>query len=201
MKKFVEQIYRNSKNYKGIVFVDRDGTINVEVDYLRSVNQIEILPTAIEGIQLLNKKRIAVVVITNQPVVARGLITVEELQKINDVLFKILKKEGAYLDAIYSCPHHPEPDHPDITPEVMKYRIKCECRKPGIGMHKDAMLVFGSKKILGVIGDNTRDIAAGEKLSAPKVIVRTGDRGEDGSYDVTPDFIADNFLSAVKKLF
>lgn len=200
MKGFIEQIYRNNKNYKGIVFLDRDGTINGEVDYLRSENQIEILPTVFEGIRLLNKREIAVVVITNQPVIARGLITIEELKNINNTLFEILRKENAYIDAIYSCPHHPEPDHPDIAPEAMKYRIKCECRKPGIAMHKKAMSVFGSKKILGVIGDNTRDIAAGEKLSATKVIVKTGDQGEDGTYDVRPDFICDNFLDAVQIL-
>lgn len=200
MKGFIEQIYRNNKNYKGIVFLDRDGTINGEVKYLRSINQIEILPTVIEGLRLLNRNNIAVVVITNQPVVARGLITIEELKKINDRLFEILRKENAYIDAIYSCPHHPEPNHPDITPEATKYRIKCQCRKPGIAMHKKAMSFFGSQKILGVIGDNTRDIAAGEKLSAPKVIVKTGDRGEDGVYDVKPDFVCDNFLDAVQIL-
>lgn len=192
MKGFIEQIYRNNKNYKGVVFSDRDGTINGE--------HLEILPTVAKGIRILNENNIAVVVVTNQPVIARGLITVKELEGINDTLFEALKKEGAYIDAIYSCPHHPEMDHPDIPPHAIKYRIKCECRKPGLAMYKKALVTYSSPKILGVIGDQTRDVAAGKKLSIPTVTVRTGYRGEDGIYDVTPDFICDNFLDAVQIL-
>lgn len=200
MKKFIEQIYRKNKNYNGIVFLDRDGTINGEVKYLRSINQIEILPTVIEGLRLLNRNNIAVVVITNQPVVARGLITIEELKKINDRLFEILRKENAYIDAIYSCPHHPEKHHLDIPKHAMRFRIDCDCRKPGLAMFEKAASTFGSKKILGVIGDQARDVAAGKKLSITTVTVRTGHRGEDGAHDVRPDFICDNFLDAVQIL-
>lgn len=201
MKRFIEQIYNNSENYKGIVFLDRDGTINQEVGYLSSKKQIEILPTVVEGLRLLNKRQIAAVIIANQPVVARGIITIEELEKINDILSKILKKESAYIDAIYSCPHHPERNHPDISPHAMKYRIKCECRKPSLLMYKKALNTYGSPKILGVIGDQTRDVAAGKKLSIPTIVVQTGHKGEEGAYDVKPDFVCDNFLDAVKKLF
>ena len=165
--RFIEQTYRNNKNYNGIVFLDRDGTINREVGYLKSIEQIEILPTVTEGIRLLNKRRIAVVIITNQPVVARGMITIAELKKINDALFEILRKNSVYLDAIYSCPHHPEKYHSDIPPHAMKFRIKCQCRKPGLSMYKKAMIDFGSPRILGVIGDQTRDIAAGKKPLIP----------------------------------
>lgn len=200
MKRFIEQIYRDNKDYKGIVFLDRDGTVNEEVNYLSGVMQIKLLQRVVEGIRLLNKRRFAVVVITNQPVVARGLISVEDLKKVNDALFETLRKEGVYINAIYSCPHHPEPDHPDISSEAMKYRIKCECRKPGIAMYKKALSVYGSPKILGVIGDQTRDVAAGKKLSIPTVTVRTGHRGEDGKYDVAPDHVCDNFLEAVNVL-
>ena len=192
MKKFVEQIYRNNKNYRGVVFLDRDGTINEDVNYLRSKYQIEILPTVVRGLRLLNKKHIAVVVVTNQPVVARGLITIEDLKKLNDTLIEKLKKEGAYIDAIYSCPHHPEPDHPEISFQAMKYRIKCDCRKPGLAMYKKVLSVYDSKKVLGVIGDQTRDVLAGKKLGTLGVIVRTGYKGEDGLYDVNADFVCDN---------
>ncbi len=200
MKKFVEQIYRNNKNYRGVVFLDRDGTINEDVNYLRSKYQIEILPTVVRGLRLLNKKHIAVVVVTNQPVVARGLITIEDLKKLNDTLIEKLKKEGAYIDAIYSCPHHPEPDHPEISFQAMKYRIKCDCRKPGLAMYKKVLSVYDSKKVLGVIGDQTRDVLAGKKLGTLGVIVRTGYKGEDGLYDVNADFVCDNFLDAVGRL-
>lgn len=200
MQKFIEQIYRNKKNYRGIVFLDRDGTINKEITYLHSKYQLEILPTVVEGLRLLNKRRIAVVVITNQPVIARGLITVEDLKKLNNILVEKLKKEGVYIDAIYSCPHHPEPDHPEISFQAMKYRIKCECRKPGLAMYKKVLSVYDSKKVLGVIGDQTRDTAAGKKLLIPTVMVKTGYCGEDGTYNVMPDFVCDSFLDAVRRL-
>lgn len=198
---FIEQIYRNNKDYRGIVFLDRDGTINEEVNYLRDKIQIEIFPKVANGIHLLNQNNTAVVVISNQPVVARGLITIEGLKKLNDILFEKLKKEGVYIDAIYSCPHHPERDHPDIPKRAMRYRIKCECRKPGLLMYKKALSIYGSKKILGVIGDQTRDILAGKRLKARTVIVKTGYKGKDGLYDVAPDFVCDNFLDAVRRLF
>lgn len=201
MSHFITQIYRNSKDYKGIVFLDRDGTINREINYLFDKAQIEVLPLVPNGIRILNQNNIAVVVITNQPVVARGLITIEGLKKLNDTLIERLKKEGAYVDAIYSCPHHPERDHPDIPALAMKYRVKCECRKPGVAMYKKALSVYGLKKILGVIGDQTKDVLAGKKLKARTVIVKTGYKGEDGPHDVTPDFICDNFLDAVRRLF
>ncbi len=198
MQQFIEQIYRNNKNYEGIIFLDRDGTINGEVNYLRSKKQLEILPTVIRGIRLLNKRRIVPVVITNQPVVARGLITIEDLKKVNGEMFKKLEKEGAFIGAIYSCPHHPQKNHHDIPPNAAKYRISCECRKPGIVMYKKALSVFGSKKVFGVIGDQTRDVLAGQKLKIPTAIVLTGYKGKDGKYDVSPDFVCDNFLTAVR---
>lgn len=198
--KFVEQIYRNSKKYQGIVFLDRDGTINQEINYLRDKKQIKILPGVADGITLLNKNNIAVAVITNQPVVARGIISIGDLKKINDFLVNELKRGNAHIDAIYSCPHHPEKNHPDIPKIAMKYRIRCSCRKPGIAMHKKALSLFGLKKVFGVIGDQTKDILAGEKLKARTVIVKTGHKGEDGLFEVTPDFVCENFLTAVKRL-
>lgn len=200
MQQFIEQIYRNNKNYQGIIFLDRDGTINQEVNYLREKKQIRILPGVIDGIALLNKNNIAVVVITNQPVIARGLISIKDLGKLNDLLVDELKKENAYIDAIYSCPHHPEKNHLDIPESAAKYRISCKCRKPGLAMYKKALSVFGSKKVFGVIGDQTKDILAGKRLKIPTVIVKTGYKGEDGLYDVKPDFVCDNFLTAVLRL-
>lgn len=201
MRHFIEQIYRNNKNYKAIAFLDRDGTINKEVNYLSSKAQIEILPHVSDGIEMLNQNNIAVVVVTNQPVIARGMITIPGLKKLNDTLVEKLKKEGAYIDAIYSCPHHPEKNHSDIPASAMKYRVKCECRKPGLTMYKRALSTYGLKKIFGVIGDQTKDVLAGKKLKARTVVVKTGCRGKDGIYNVVPDFVCDNFLTAVQRLF
>jgi histidinol-phosphate phosphatase family protein len=199
--KFIQQIYRESNAYKGVVFLDRDGTIIENVDYLNSIEKIKILTGVVDGIKLLNKKQIAVIIVTNQPVVARGIISINKMKQINDSLFNNLKDKKACVDAIYSCPHHPERGYPDIPEKAMKFRIKCECRKPGIAMYKKAMSEFNSENILGVIGDQTRDIMASKKISAPGVLVKTGYGGADAAYDVKPDFIANSLLDAVRKLF
>ncbi len=193
MRKFIEQIYQNNKEYKGIVFLDRDGTINNKGRYIYNTRQIKILPTVNEGIKILNKKNIAVVVITNQPVVANNYTTVSGLKKINDHLVNLLKKKGAYIDSIYSCPHHP-------NGEILKYRMKCKCRKPGTLMFKEALLRYNTPKILGIIGDQTKDVVIGKKLKMKTVVVKTGYMGQDGKYNVKPDFTCNNFLDSVKAL-
>ncbi len=180
--------------------MDRDGTLNREVNYLSDKAQIEILPHVADGIGMLNQNNIAIVVITNQPVVARGLITIEELKKLNDIIVERLKKEGVYIDAIYSCPHHPEIDHPDIPAYAMKYRTECKCRKPGLAMYKKALSRYGSPRILGVIGDQTKDILAGRKLKIKTATVMTGYAGKDGRYGFPADYVCNNFLDAVRRL-
>src|SRR5207245_801321 len=105
------------------VFIDRDGTTNVEVDNLRYVSQLEILPGVAEGIRKLRAMGYLIVVITNQPVVARGWITERELQEIHAELLKRLQNEKAKIDKIYYCPHHPNGN-------LEKYRKVCLCRKP-----------------------------------------------------------------------
>lgn len=172
---FVRQIYRNKKDYQGIIFVDRDGTINKDVSYLRDKTQIEILPHVAEGIALLNKENIAVVVITNQPVVARGYITIRGLKEINDTLVEYLMKENAYIDAIYSCPHHPERHHPDIPPSAMKYRIDCDCRKPKLAMLKKAARDFNiNLESAFIVGNTSRDIMTGKNLGISTILVKKG---------------------------
>lgn len=198
MHQFIKQIYRNKKNYVGIVFLDRDGTINKEVNYLRDKAQIEILPHVAEGIALLNKEKIVVVVITNQPVVTRGYVTIKGLKEINDTLVEHLMKENAYIDAIYSCPHHPERDHPDIPASAVKYRIECECRKPKLAMFRQAIEDFNvNKEAAFVIGDRTEDIKAGENLGITTILVEMGFGGCDNKYHIMPDYTACDFGEAV----
>lgn len=197
---FIEQIYSINKKYNGIIFLDRDGTIIKEINYLRNKTEIEILPTVIQGIRLLNEKGIAVIIITNQPVIARGLLTINELKEINNELVKKFKNEDAQIDAIFSCPHHPEKNHPDIPKSAMKYRIFCNCRKPNLSMYKQALNKYGSINMLGVIGDQTRDILTGNKLKISTVIINTGYKGKDSLYDASPDFTCNNFLDAVNCL-
>lgn len=193
MKPFIEQIYRNNPPYKEIIFLDRDGTINKEAQYLRNKNQLTLLPTAIEAIKTLNAKNIAVIVITNQPVVGHGIISEDELKTINDALVDLLKNEHAYIDAIYSCPHHPQAELPE-------YRANCTCRKPGISMHTAALNKYNNPSIIGIVGDQTKDVQAGIELHCKTVLVQTGYHGKDGTYIVSPSFDSPTLLDAVEVL-
>lgn len=201
MNEFIEQIYKKNKNYHGLIFLDRDGTLNYEVGYLSKLNQIKILPSVVKGLDFLNKNKIAVIVIANQPVVARGYVSVEGLKKINDRLTEILGKKNVYIDAIYSCPHHPEKNHRDIPAFAKKFRVKCKCRKPGLAMLERAFSAYKTKKIIGIVGDQTRDIMCGKNFSIKTALVLTGHKGQDGVYKIKPDFVGRNFYDAVKKLF
>ena len=193
MQESVKQIYRNKRKYKGLILLDRDGTINKEVGYLQKKEQLALLPTVTEGIQLLNNNNIAVIVITNQPMVAHGLMTLEEVKEINNTLYAMLEQENAYLDAIYSCPHHPRGS-------VRQYSFVCHCRKPDTLLHAQAIKEYHRVEMLGIIGDSTRDIQLGKNLNIPTVLVQTGYKGKDGVHDVKADYQCKNFLSSVKKL-
>lgn len=194
---FIEQIFRTNHDYRGIIFLDRDGTINEEVNYLRGKMQLKILPKVAEAIRLLNKKKVAVVIITNQPVIARGYVSEKGVREINSELVNLLKKENAFIDAIYSCPHHPEQNHPDIPKKALKYRIDCECRKPGIAMALKAVNTFGVTKMLGFLGDQTGDIMTAKNLGILGILVTTGKKGTDNKHDVKPHYVHNNLLDAV----
>lgn len=186
-------IYRNLKDYKAIVFIDRDGTVNKNEGYLDDISKLKILPKVVDGIRLLNKNKIAVIVITNQPLIGNGFANIDVLNNIHNELIKILNKKGAIIDAIYYCPHHPDA-------KKVKYRIKCLCRKPNILLFKKALSDFGEMKVIGIIGDTTRDVLFGKRIEVPTVIVKTGMRGEDNTYNVTPDYYGENFLDCVNFL-
>lgn len=175
------------------VFLDRDGTIIRQVELLHKVSEVKLLPKAAQAIRRLNGLGYLVVVITNQPVVARGIIGEKEVDKIHAVLIKRLKKCGARLDAIYYCPHHPEAN-------VKKYRIKCRCRKPNIGMILKAVKDFGiDLKKSFMIGDSTRDILAGNRAGLKVILVKTGHGGKDvWQFKSKPDFVVKDLTEAVK---
>lgn len=180
-----------------LALVDRDGTINEEVDLLHHESRLALIPGAAEGIRLLNSQGIKVAVVTNQPVVARGMCTEEDVQRINRRLESLLAGEGAKVDAVYYCPHHPD-HHPEGNP---KYRKACYCRKPGTGMLREASGKFGvPPERCFMIGDSTRDIAAGRDFGCRTMLVRTGYGGKDGKYPAVPDYTCDNLLEAAKLL-
>ncbi|MEE1597466.1 HAD-IIIA family hydrolase [Acidaminococcus fermentans] len=150
---------RNLVNKQKAVFLDRDGTINRYVGYLTDIDQFELLPGAAEAIRKINLSGYLAIVVTNQPVVARGDLTMEQLQEIHKKMETLLGKEGAYVDHIYVCPHHPDKGFPGEVPEL---KISCECRKPKPGMLLQAARDYNIDLTSSwMIGDDQRDIRAG----------------------------------------
>jgi len=175
------------------VFLDRDGTINKEVDVLCDLKQLKILPRAVEAIKKINQLGYLAIIITNQPVIARGWLTEKEVDHIHTVLISRLVKKGAKIDAVYYCPHHPNAN-------LKKYRLKCRCRKPNIGMIQKAVKDFKINiKNSFLIGDTLKwDIKAGQKADLKTILVKTGRTGKDTEKKIIPDFTARNLTEAVK---
>lgn len=152
---------RNLSRKQKAVFLDRDGTINKYVGFLTSADQFELLPGAAEAVKLINKSGYLAIVVTNQPVIARGDCTWEELQKIHDKMETELGKGGAFLDGIFVCPHHKDKGFEGERPE---YKFDCDCRKPKPGLLFQAAKAYNinlSQSIM--IGDNDNDVIAGNE--------------------------------------
>ena len=150
---------RNLSHKQKAVFLDRDGTLNRYVGFLTKPEQLELLPGAAEGVRAINRSGYLAIVVTNQPVIARGECSFETLEEIHDKLETELGKSGAYLDAIYLCPHHPDSGFEGERPE---FKIDCDCRKPKPGLLLRAAEDFNidlSQSIM--IGDGERDVQAG----------------------------------------
>lgn len=160
---------KNLRNKQRAVFLDRDGTINKYVGFLRSPEEMELLPGAAEAIKRINESGYLAIVVTNQPVIARGEVTVEQLDEIHNKLETLLGQEGAYLDAIYYCPHHPDKGFPGEIPEL---KIDCDCRKPKPGMLLKAAEDFNIDLSQSwMIGDDERDMEAGKAAGCQTVLV------------------------------
>ncbi len=150
---------RNLKNKQKAIFLDRDGTINKYIGFLTNTAQFELLPGVAECIKKINKSGYLAIVITNQPVIARGDCTWDELQQVHDKMETDLGKEGAFFDAVYICPHHKDRG---FEGERLEYKFDCDCRKPKAG------LLFSAAKDFNIdlsqsfmIGDSSNDIEAG----------------------------------------
>ena len=183
----------NRKHKRAAIFIDRDGVIVQKVNLLHKVKDIELFPFSGEAICRINASEYLAVVVTNQSVIARGLCSLEELDEIHKKMETLLGKEGAKLDGIYFCPHHPEKGFPN---ERMEYKIVCDCRKPSTGMILQATKQFNidlSRSV--IIGDSFRDIECGKNAGIQTIGVRTGDGSKKLSSK--PDHIADNILEAV----
>ena len=185
---------RKLSSGRGAVFLDRDGTLIRQVECMHRLEQLGLLPGAAEGIRLLNEKNQLVVVVTNQPVVARGLASEAAVDAIHAELKRRLGRKGAHLDAVYFCPHHP-------NATLEKYRLKCGCRKPEPGMILRAAREHEIDLRQSVmIGDTTQDLEAGRRAGVRTILVRTGHGGHDPwQYDAVPDWTARNLREAAQK--
>jgi D-glycero-D-manno-heptose 1,7-bisphosphate phosphatase len=170
--------------------LDRDGTINEDVDFVSSPSQLVLIPGSAEAIRRLNAMGFFTVVISNQSGVARGLFTEADLVPIHDRLRELLAREGASIDRIYYCPHHPTEGRPP-------YLTVCRCRKPAPGMLEDAARDLGID-LAGsfVVGDKLSDVEAGINAGATGILVRTG-YGSQIAPGKVPRYVADNLAGAV----
>lgn len=177
---------KNLQNKQKAIFLDRDGTINKYVGFLRHIDQFELIDGATEAIKKINNSGYLAIVITNQPVIARGEVTFEGLEQIHNKMETLLGLEGAYLDAIYYCPHHP---HKGYEGEVPELKIDCDCRKPKPGMLLQAAKDFNIDLSQSwMIGDGENDIKAGIAAGCRTALIGTGQFGQDLTVDSIKEF-------------
>lgn len=178
---------RNLRNKQRAIFLDRDGTINKYVGFLRNINDFVLNSHSAQAIKKINDSEYLAIVVTNQPVIARGEVTFSQLNEIHNKMETLLGEEGAYLNAIYFCPHHPDAGYEG---EVKELKIDCECRKPKPGMllkaAKDFNLDLASSFM---IGDSDNDIKAGKAAGCNTLKIET-----DGDLLEAIDFILENKL-------
>ncbi len=193
-------VWRNKclKSKQKCIFLDRDGTVNVYKGLISSENQIELEADVVEAVKLINQSGYLAILVTNQPVVARGMCEIEDVNEMHRKIQTLLGRKGAYLDDIVFCPHHPDKGYPEENP---LYKIKCNCRKPAVGMIEEMVSKYNIDIHKSwMIGDTTVDIQTGINAGLNTALVQTGQAGKDGKFDVTADIAADNLLSAVMKI-
>ena len=189
---------KNLANKQKAIFLDRDGTINEYVGFLRKEEDFRLIPGVSEAIKKINNSGYLAIVVTNQPVIARGEVTEEGLEEIHKKMETLLGLDGAYIDDIYYCPHHPDKGFEGEIPEL---KIECDCRKPKTGMLEKAAREHNidlSSSIM--IGDSTLDIKMAENAGMQSVLLKTGQKGEDGKYEVSPTLIAEDLNDAINKI-
>lgn len=177
------------------VFLDRDGTINVEKNYLYRPEEFEFIPKVPEAIARLNNAGYQVIVVSNQAGVARGYYTEDDVIKLHQYVNEQLSKYQAHIDGFYYCPHHPDAG-------IGKYKMKCHCRKPGTGLFEKACEDFDVDiEDSWMIGDNVGDIKAGNNFHLKTILVRTGygSQLEKEGFHLF-QYIADDLYDAVNNI-
>lgn len=189
---------RSLRNRQRAIFLDRDGTVNRKNGLVYREEQFELEDGVIEAIRRINRSGYLAILVTNQPVVARGLCSVEDVEDIHKKLETLLGREGVYLDDIHFCPHHPDKGYPEEDPA---YKIPCHCRKPDIGMIEACAERYNIDLANSwMVGDTTVDIQTGKNAGTRTALVLTGDAGRDGKYKVTPDLVCDDLGQAVQRI-
>lgn len=185
---------RNLKTRQKAFFIDRDGTINKHIGFLKKPEEIKLLDGASEAISRINDSGYLAIIITNQPVIARGDITVDELKTIHNALETQLGNEHAYIDAIYYCPHHPDSG---FKGEVKELKIDCECRKPKAGLLFKAANDYNIDLTDSfMIGDSDIDIAAGVAAGCKTGLIIDKQKLES---DLVSNFTGKSLLEIVEK--
>ncbi len=187
---------RNLRTPQRCIFLDRDGTINRYSGLISDDVNFELELNAAEAIKLINQSGMLAIVVTNQPVVARGLCSEAEVTLIHNKMETLLGEKGAYLDDITFCPHHPDKGYPGENPA---YKMECNCRKPKTGMIDEmAKRYHIDLKHSYMVGDTTGDIQTGVNAGMHTVLVKTGEAGMDEKYNVKAEYEAADILEAVK---
>lgn len=176
---------KNLKRKQKAIFLDRDGTINRYIGFLRNIDDFQLINNVADSIKKINNSGYLAIVVTNQPVIARGEITYEELDMIHKKLETLLGLEGAYIDGLYFCPHHP---HKGYEGEIPELKIECDCRKPKPGMLFKAAMDFNINLSESyMIGDGENDVKAGLAAGCKSILINgegTDSKTEDyGQYD------------------
>lgn len=178
---------RNLLQKQKAIFIDRDGTINKYVPFLRDIEKFELLPGVAEAIRKINESGYLAIVVTNQPVIARGELTFSELNEIHKKMETLLGYEGAYVNDILVCPHHPDKG---FAGEIESLKVECNCRKP-----KPGLLLAAAKKYnidltkSWMIGDSKRDIEAGINAQCHTALIGQGDVGQEWIVNSLNDFV------------
>lgn len=180
---------KNLHNIQKAIFLDRDGTINQYVGFLRNIADFELLDGVSEAIKKINQSGYLAIVVTNQPVIARGEVTWEELHEIHKKMETLLGKDCAYIDGLYICPHHPDKGFEGERPE---YKVDCDCRKPKPGLLLQAARDFNIDLSQSyMIGDSNRDVEAGRKAGCKEsIMIETNKKG--GLLEVVEKILRNN---------
>ena len=177
---------KNLTQKQKAVFLDRDGTINKYVGFLREIDKFELLDGVTDAIKAINNSGYLAIVVTNQPVIARGEVSTEQLNEIHNKMETLFGLEGTYVDAVYYCPHHP---HKGFVGEIPELKFDCNCRKPKPGLIMQATADYNiDLDNSWMVGDSENDIRCGQNAGCKTALIGSGDYGQTVSVSDLKEF-------------